>query len=135
MKRLVVTAVVALGLSVLAASLPARAQGVGQQIAFDIKFDFTAEGKTVRAGEYVFTGSTHRNGELSLKRTDGKFRMVLTPMTRLARQHQGDAPKASLVFDKVGDQRMLSEIWLPGPDGYLIRAAAGEEEHEVLEVK
>jgi hypothetical protein len=58
--------------------------------------------------------------------------MELTAITRLARQHMDDAPQASFVFDKVGEQRTLTEVWLPDQDGYLVDSTTAEHEHDVL---
>ncbi len=132
-------------LAALAASLPVRGQDVDNEFAFKVAFDFTVDGKVLEAGRYMVTpDSTDANGlaiyELSKDRrvrgTDGsRFRMDLPAITRLARQHMDDAPKASFVFDKVGEQRTLTEIWLPGQDGYLVDSTKAEHEHDVVEVK
>lgn len=135
MKRRTLAAAIVTCLAVVAASAPARAVGVGQELAFNVKFDFTADEKVFKAGEYMISGDSKGTGELRIQRADGKFHNVLTPMTRLARQHQGDAPKASLVFDTVGDKHILSEVWLPGQDGYLLRPAKEAHEHDVVDVK
>jgi len=135
MKRRVLNAVLLASLAVLAVSSSAYAQGAGRTLAFNVSFDFMADEKPLKAGEYVISADSKGAGELRLQRTDGKFQTVLTPVTRLARQHQGDAPKASFVFDKVGDKHVLSEVWLPGQDGYLLKGAKEEHQHEVLDVK
>ena len=56
-------------------------------------------------------------------------------MTRLARQHVGDAPKGSLVFDNSGGHHTLAEAWFPGQDGFLLRVGTEEHEHAIVEVK
>ncbi len=57
--------------------------------------------------------------------------MFLTTITRLA------APEVSLVdahlvFDKVGDTYYLSEVWMPGEDGFLLYAAKGKHTHTLI---
>ena len=37
-----------------------------------------------------------------------------------------------LAFDKVGDQRILSEVWLPDHEGALVHATPGEHTHEII---
>ena len=133
------------GIAVLAASLPVHAKDVGKGFAFKVAFDFTVNGQVLKAGDYtVVPDAEESNGltlyELSTDRrllgTDGsQFRIDLQAITRLARQHMDDAPRASFVFDNVGGQRTLTEIWLPGQDGYLVDSTKAEHEHEVLEVK
>jgi hypothetical protein len=39
------------------------------------------------------------------------------------------AAEARLVFDKVGAVSYLSELWMPGSDGYLVHAAKGKHTH------
>lgn len=41
---------------------------------------------------------------------------------------------AGLVFDVVGDKNVLSEIWIPGVDGYLIQVSKGHHTHKVVKV-
>ena len=38
-----------------------------------------------------------------------------------------------LVFDQVGEERYLSEVWMPGMDGLLIRATSERHKHESVE--
>jgi hypothetical protein len=35
-----------------------------------------------------------------------------------------------VVFDKVGEQRFLSEIWIPGQDGLQVRGTTQAHKHE-----
>lgn len=128
----------------LAASLPVQAQVAGQDMAFSVAFDFTLNGQVFQAGKYfVQPNGKEANGlaiyELSSSalgsRADkSKFRMELTAITRLARQHMDDAPQATLVFDKAGERRTLTEIWLPGQDGYLVDSTKAEHQHDVVPV-
>jgi hypothetical protein len=39
------------------------------------------------------------------------------------------------VFDRVGDERFLSEVWLPGEDGYLVRGTAAQHQHDIVNSK
>jgi hypothetical protein len=41
---------------------------------------------------------------------------------------------AHIVFDVVGDKHMLSEIWIPGEDGYLLLATKGKHGHKVINI-
>jgi hypothetical protein len=51
----------------------------------------------------------------------------------LARQeHTAHKTTGNLVFNRVGDERVLSEVWLPGEDGYLIHGSAEAHEHEIV---
>jgi hypothetical protein len=39
------------------------------------------------------------------------------------------------VFDVVGDSYILSEIWLPAGDGYLVAATKGPHTHKTVKAK
>jgi hypothetical protein len=124
-KALLMAAVVAL----VGATSRASAQGILQA---NIPFKFTVSGKTHDAGKYEcrvldddqtleFTGPAKAGGFVQV-------------MTRLA------APEASLadgrlVFDKVGDTYFLSEMWLPGQDGFLVHAARERHTHHVVKLQ
>jgi hypothetical protein len=125
-------------LSVLATSLPAHAQGSVLKVASTIPFEFRVGDKSFPAGEYRILHQPHQMPALRLESADGKVNMGLNPIERLARQHMADPPKGSLVFDKVGEKRFLSEIWMPGEDGYLLpptKQAHLDEVHEIVDVK
>jgi hypothetical protein len=40
-----------------------------------------------------------------------------------------------LVFDKVGDRHYLSEVWMPGLDGFLLQARAEQHSHRLVKGK
>ena len=56
-------------------------------------------------------------------------------MTRLSGEIHTTPQDAHLVFDKVGDTYLLSELWIPGKDGYLPQITKGAHEHIVLNIK
>lgn len=93
-----------------------------------IDFPFVA-GKTQCApGAYEIDTS---GGKIVLRSKEAKgSQVVLLPITRLGR-HDRDVD-TELVFDKVGDKLLLSEIWLPNQDGYLLTTTAGPHEHRVI---
>lgn len=55
-------------------------------------------------------------------------------VTRLART-TASAIATNLVFDAVDGKRRLSEVWIAGDDGYLVRGNVAEEEHEHVILK
>ena len=117
----------------LSASVHAK---VENQIVANVSFEFYAGDTPLPAGSYRL--SVLRNGgpaEVQLRNEKGDVVATLAPLTRLARQHVGDAPKGSLVFDHTGGRHSLSEAWFPGQDGFLLRVGAEEHDHAVLEVK
>jgi hypothetical protein len=139
MNRRSLVVVALLALSVLATSLPAHAQSSDAKVGTTIPFGFVVGDTSLPAGEYRIVHQTHQMPALRIQSADGKVNMGLNPVERLARQHMGDAPAAgSLVFDKVGDKHYLSEVWMPGEDGYLLpptKEAHLNEVHEIVDVK
>jgi hypothetical protein len=95
-----------------------------------IGFPFVAEGKTMPAGEYELTlNSDHTAFTLAaVPKGTGLF---LTTVTRLAAS-EPPAGDFHIVFDKVGDAYYISEVWLPGEDGYLVYAAPGKHTHHII---
>ena len=57
-------------------------------------------------------------------------RAMLPVITRLGR-HDQDAD-SEFVFDKVDGKSVLSEIWMPKQDGWLVLATSKPHEHAVL---
>ena len=95
-----------------------------------IGFPFVAEGKTMPAGPYeLLLNSGHTAFTLTASpKGTGVF---LTTITRLAAPEPA-AGDTRVVFDKVGDTYYLSEVWLPGEDGYLVYAAKGKHTHQTV---
>ncbi len=122
---------VTLGLMLLLAA--AIAYGVPFTVKANIDFPFTVENKMLDAGEYTFT----RDDAGTFFRVEGMDNKgVLAPIiTRLSAANQAKPVTAHLVFDKVGETYLLSEIWIAGEDGYLVLATKGEHMHKVVKVK
>lgn len=112
----------------------AAAAAYGQPLAVraQIDFPFTVEGKVLPAGTYDFT----RDDSASAFRvTDGKNGALALVQTRLAGAIHTSSADAHIVFDKIGETYTLSEIWIPGLDGYVLSVAKGKHEHKVVNVK
>ena len=107
--------------------------GYGQlAIRANIPFQFTAQGKVLPAGSYDIV----REPAKELIRFSGaaKGASVFVPIvTRLAKGVH-TVENAHIVFDKVGDTHFLSELWIPGQDGYLLHSTKAKHEHEVVDV-
>jgi hypothetical protein len=141
MTRRCLAILVILGFSVLAASFPAHAQPSDAVITTSVPFAFTVGDQSFPAGDYrvektekKYDTAPHRMPALRLRSADGKLDAELTPITRLARRY-ADRKKGSLVFDREGEKRLLSEVWVPGEDGYLVRGGDEEHQHQVVDVK
>ena len=115
----------ALGFLLIGLAATASAQTRG---AAKIDFPFVAGAKQLAAGAYEFAVD---NGKVVLRSNDSKGAMVaMIVITRLGR-HDNDTD-TELVFDKVNDKFVLSEIWLGNEDGYLVASTPGNHEHRVL---
>lgn len=94
----------------------------------NIDFPFVAGGKDMPAGNYEFSVSA---GRAVVRATSGESRTVtMTVITRLGR-HDAD-PDVELVFDKIDGKSILSELWFPGSDGYLLVHGTPDHEHRVV---
>ena len=98
-----------------------------------IDFPFTAGGKLLAAGWYEFT--LDPTGPVFQVQGEGKHSALAAVLTRLAAAIHTTPADAHIVFDKVADAYFLSEIWIPGQDGYLLQATKGRHEHKVINVK
>ncbi len=112
--------------------------GYGQimTITAKIDFPFTVEGKTLPAGDYQFV--PEGTGELVAfsVRSGGKSVASAQVLTRLSKGMHMTPADAHLVFDVVGDNYLLSEIWPAGSeDGCLVLATKGPHKHKVINVQ
>jgi hypothetical protein len=96
----------------------------------DIGFAFVAAGQTMPAGKYDLTSSSDAS-TFTLARAGGGGGVFLVPMTRLAAA-EPPSNETRFVFDKVGSTYYLSEVWLPGEDGYLFYAAKEKHTHQIV---
>ena len=135
MSRRILTAFVVTCLAILATSLPSHAQSSNGTISATFNFEFMVGNKAFPAGDYKFVHQPRAVPALQIQSADGKHHAAVTVLTRLARLHDGDAPKASFVFDTVGEKHFLSEVWIQGEDGYLLHESKEKEKHDVVEVK
>jgi hypothetical protein len=119
-------AAVALGVVLLVGlAAPATAQVQGKA---KIEFAFVAGATAFPAGAYEFEAG---GGKVILRSNDPKgASAVLMVLTRLGR-HDTDQG-TELVFDKVSDKMVLSEIWIDGQDGYLVLNTPAEHGHRVV---
>jgi hypothetical protein len=80
------------------------------------------------AGRYTIEATTPA-GPVLLTGAGG-FRMLIPVITMLGRHDQD--PDAEFVFDKIDGKAVLSEVWPPLKDGFLLLATKGPHEHAVV---
>lgn len=117
-------AVVLLGLVATAAP----AQDVGT-ITFEIPYAFVVNGNEMPAGGYDLRLQRNSPVVLILSSLETKERIYVQSLTRLA-DMGGTEPR--IVFDKVGNTYFLSEVHVPGIDGFHMQGAPGEHVHARL---
>ncbi len=92
---------------------------------------------------FLAAGTTHPSGEYRLSVSENKMELTITPMKGpaavamiLSRLSVVKAPEQAdrAVFDKVGDVYYLSELWLPGEDGFLLHASKEAHTHHTVKV-
>ena len=100
-------------------------------VDFKVPFAIKVAGKGLAAGDYTVTAAA--DGGLVLKQVSTGKEIALTVIERI----KPEAPVAEprLVFDEVGDFApsyteymtvyVLSEVWLPGQDGYRVHVTKG----------
>jgi hypothetical protein len=98
-----------------------------------IDFAFKVEGKTLPAGNYEFTRDD--NAMTFRVQGVGNEGAIASIMTRLSAEMHLMPREAHVVFDVVGDSYILSEIWLPAGDGYLVAATKGPHTHKTVKAK
>ena len=107
--------------------------GQSRVVKADIPFAFNSAGKTLPAGPYEFFAD---NAKATMRIVGaGKGSAVLAMVqTRMAAEIHTTQNDSHIVFDKVGDLYTLSEVWIPGQDGYMLHLTKGIHEHKVLDV-
>jgi hypothetical protein len=103
----------------------AWAQGL---VSVNVPFTFVVSGEEMAAGRYEiqFEGDSR----LAIRNTGNGHKVYALVMERLA---DLGAKEPKVVFDKTEDgKHYLSEIHVPGKDGFLVGIAGGKETHVTL---
>jgi len=92
-----------------------------------VPFKFTIGDTHLPAGTYYFV-TVAAAARMEVRDSGQKVVSQIPVITRLAKTGKSSTA-ARLVFDTVADERFLSEIWIAGTDGYLVRATGEKHEH------
>jgi hypothetical protein len=123
----------ALGLiALLAVGSGLTGQSAARTLKAKIGFEFTVGGKVLPMGDYEFVVTG--DGQVVRVQGQGKAVEMANVITRLAGEMHTTPQDAHLVFDVVGTNHMLSEIWIPGEDGYLVHSTKGVHTHKVVNI-
>lgn len=95
-----------------------------------VPFKFQVNNVTYEAGTYYVTQKADGT-RLELRDARQKTLVQVPVLSRLSAKSQGGrSANTRLVFDEAGgDERHLSEVWISGRDGYLVRAASEKHRH------
>jgi hypothetical protein len=119
----VVVAVFTLG---LAGSL-AWAAGA---VSVNVPFSFIVKDKELPAGRYEIRTQGNDESTLIIRSSEGGAGSLVPVIERLA---DTGAKEPKVVFDKMQDGKSyLSEVHIPGGDGFLVGVAKGRETHVVV---
>lgn len=113
--------------------------GIGQAQTLNgaranIPFPFVVKSATLPAGQYDFLpGDNEQYVEIVPVNKGTTIEAVI--MTRLGMPQNSGKENSHLVFDKIGDTYMLSELWIDGMDGFLLHATNTKHAHQNVKVK
>ena len=134
MKRLMMATVALMAVTLVAATPKAFAQST-----FKVNFEFKAAGSTFPKGDYSVKPKDDTHLTLRQEATGKEFDVLFT---KRLDQPKPPLTEPQLVFSVVGDFApsyteyitvyVLSEVWQPGADGYLIRALKGAHKTEIV---
>jgi hypothetical protein len=120
-------------LTILGGAARAYAQHSASEIMVKVGFEFVAGDRTYPAGTYRLTRNASGPGALKIAAASGDPQGTIQVMTRISEDVAPTRePRAALVFDKVNDKAYLSEVWMAGEDGYLVRGTPEEHQHLVV---
>jgi hypothetical protein len=134
MKRIVVFTFVIMAFTLAAAAPPLQAQA-----KFKVPFKFESGGKKFPAGEYLVTKTG--DGQITLRQeSNGKETPI--PYTGTLAQPNPPVADPRIVFDETGAFEpsyteyftiyVLAEVWLGGPDGFLIHTTKGAHKNQTV---
>ena len=133
MRSKVPAALIVVGLVVLVASASAFAMGPAKAVVAKVSFPFVVGDRTMQAGTYRVSQPAGL-GMLKIEAVGGKENVPVQVITRISQVgNSAQGGRTALVFDVVGDQHYLSEVWIPGQDGFLVRGTTEEHKHAAAE--
>jgi len=120
-------------LALLSGSMSAQAQSGGKEAIAKVEFQFEVGDKTLPSGTYRVSQPVAGMGGVTIRAVEGDAKVTVPVITRLARTNNAARDSQTImVFDKVGDKSYLSEVWIPGQDGFLVRGTTEEHKHAVV---
>ncbi len=91
----------------------------------DVPFAFLVGNQSLPAGTYEFSAGDNLE-VINVTNTKGKDSALTAVITRLGKRSDNEA---SVIFDVAGTNHYLSEIFVPGLDGFLVKGAPSKHTH------
>jgi hypothetical protein len=127
MKKQVLAAVV---VAVFALGLAGSLAWAADVTSVHIPFSFIVKDKELPAGSYEIRVEGEGEGYVAIRSTKGGKPTLALVIERLA---DTGAKESRVVFDKMPDGKSyLSEVHIPGKDGFLVGIAKGRETHVTI---
>lgn len=102
----------------------------GKEMNFDIPFAFTAGSKMLPAGSYML--SLSQQAPMRLRVQSGEKGSSWVNVVAPLKGQNGLFPSGYLVFEKSAKGLTLSEVWMEGIDGALLRAIGKGNERMIV---
>jgi hypothetical protein len=127
MRKQVIAAVV---VGVVALGLAGSVAWAADIASVDVPFSFIVKDQELPAGSYEMRVQGETGDYVAVRNTKGGKPVLALIMERLA---DIGAEHSKVVFDKMPDGKIyLSEIHIPGQDGFLVGIAKGRETHVII---
>jgi hypothetical protein len=127
MRKQVLVAVV---VGVFALGLAGSLAWAAGAVSVNIPFSFVVKDKEMPAGRYEIRVEGKDESKLLIRSNEGGGTVFALVIERLA---DTGATEPKVVFDKMQDGKSyLSEVHIPGQDGYLVGISKGRETHVVV---
>jgi hypothetical protein len=121
------------GILVLFSATFGLTQLMPKGVRVNIPFQFAVGSKVLPAGPYDFSRAD-LDAAIQVVSTQGGQSSSVVVVTRLGGEIHASPQDAHIVFDKVGDKYVFSELWLPDMDGFLLNVTKDKHEHHSIKV-
>jgi hypothetical protein len=102
------------------------------EVVFQAPFEFRAGNQVLPAGNYVIRVPYTNVQDVTLS-SEATGKTIFLPFT--TRLGPRDLTEGEAVFDRVGDVAYLSEIYIPGMDGFAFPGAPVEHSHTKVKLQ
>jgi len=110
------------------------AQQTRNMLRVQIPFAFSAGGKDFSAGQYELRVTQQNEQVIRVTSSDGKNGALVNVLNRTAGAIHTTPQDAHVVFDVLDGRHILSEVWFPEEDGYMLNTLKEKHTHEIINV-